>query len=457
MTPPRRILFLDPFSGISGDMFVGALLDLGVDLARLTHEIAKLDLAGYQLSSKRVFRGAMTAIKFDVEIAGVVQKEFDAPESGRAVPAPKTQDSHEHGHEHAHEHSGHYHSHDAPAGAAASRPPSAMRRSFREIRTLIQNSRLSERVKASSIAAFQKLADAEARIHNMPSDDVAFHEVGALDSIIDFVAVCAGLELLGIEEVWCAPLALGSGGFVKCDHGLMPVPAPATLELVKGVPLRNTPIEKELTTPTGAALVAALSKNFCAVPKMRVEQIGYGAGSRERQAVPNVLRALLGVEEPSAEAGDSSQGAGEIVEIRANIDDATPETLAYLSEALFTAGAVDVFFTPIQMKKNRPGTLVTVLAEPNLLGAMTAIFFKESSTFGVRYQNLKRQMLSRETLTVETLYGKVRVKIGRWCDAIQSVHPEYDDCRALAVATGAAIKDVMSEAQAAARRNLPIE
>ncbi len=448
MTAPKRILFLDPFSGISGDMFAGALLDLGVDLARLAHEISKLELGGYHLSSKRVFRGAMSAVKFDVEIGGALQREFDAPPSppdGSAQP-----DEHSHGHDHG----GHDHAH-ADHGPSTAQPPEPVRRNFREIKTLIQNSSLSERVKTNVVAAFQKLADAEGRIHAMAPDDVAFHEVGALDSIIDFVAVCAGLELLGVDEVWCGPLALGRGGFVKCDHGLMPVPAPATLEIVKGMPLRDTPVEKELTTPTGAALVAALASTFCAVPTMRIDKIGYGAGSRETQQVPNVLRAILGTMDSAEESSrQREESGGEIVEIRANIDDATPEVLGYLSEALFAGGALDVFFTPIQMKKNRPGTLVTALADPKKLNALTEIFFKESPTFGVRYEKLQRFTLERETISVETPYGKANVKIGRWKGAIRSMHPEYDECRALAIQSGAPLREIVNAALDAAMKKV---
>ncbi len=428
---PKRILFLDPFSGISGDMFAGALIDLGVDLARLSHEISKLDLAGYHLSAKRVMRGAMSAIKFDVEIGGELQKEFDADS---AAPA-----QHDHGHSHGHGDGDHGHAHASSGGGSASAP----RRNFREIKVLIGNSRLSANVKTTSLAAFEKLAQAEGRIHAMPPEEVSFHEVGALDSIIDFVAVCAGLELLGIDEVWSGPVALGRGGFVRCDHGLMPVPAPATLEILAGVPLRDTPVEKELTTPTGAALLAALATRFCDVSEVRVEKIGYGAGSREKQAVPNVVRAILGT------SGDASAGDDEIVEMRANIDDASPETLGYLSEALFAAGALDVFFAPIQMKKQRPATLVTVLAEPKLLEPLAAIFFKESSTFGIRYETLRRLTLDRETVTAETPFGKIRVKIGVWRGAVTSIHPEYDDCRERAMANGVPLKDVIAAARAA--------
>ena len=430
-TPPQ-ILFLDPFSGVSGDMWVGALLDLGVDLAQLSHELSKLNLAGYQLGSRRVFRGAMSALKFDVTIDGEQQKEFDAP------PLPLALSS-DHAHDHGHDHGAHSHGHEhGGAGVSAKNA----RRNFSQIKTLIKASTLSERVKSGSIAAFQKLAEAEGRIHNMPPDEVSFHEVGALDSIIDFVAVCAGLEILGIDEVWCGPLALGRGGFVQCDHGLMPVPAPATLELVKGMPLRDTPVEKELTTPTGAALVAALSVRFCAASEMTVKKIGYGAGSRERQSVPNVLRAMLG------HAADSSGGErDEIVEIRANIDDATPETLGFLLEKLFDSAALDAFFTPIQMKKNRPATLLTVLCETEAFEPLSNLILAESSSFGLRHETLQRRKLAREIVTVETRYGPVRVKLGRLNGKLVSVHPEYDDCRRLALERNVPIKEIMRLAQ----------
>ncbi|MEI6233265.1 MAG: nickel pincer cofactor biosynthesis protein LarC [Planctomycetota bacterium] len=435
--PQKRILHLDPFSGISGDMFVGALLDLGVDLAKLAHEVSKLELGGYHLSSKRVFRGAMTAIKFDVEIAGILQTEFDAKPADITAPSH----GHEHGHSHGHDHS-HDHNHSGDTSA-----PETQRRNFKEIKTLLQSSRLSDRVKITATAAFQKLADAEGRIHNMPPDDVAFHEVGALDSIIDFVAVCAGLEMLGIDEVWCGPLALGRGGFVKCDHGLMPVPAPATLEIVKGIPLRDTPVEKELTTPTGAALIAALTTKFCTVPDMRSEKIGYGAGSREQQLVPNVLRATLGTT-------DDTTPSDSVIELRANIDDATPEALGHLMDVLLAAGALDVFFTPIQMKKNRPATLVTALIAPNQLDSIADIFFKESSTFGLRYETLNRLTLTREFITVETQFGPAKVKIGQRNGTVYSIHPEYDDCKSLAQKSGTALKDVIVEALSIAKKSL---
>lgn len=434
MAGPRRILFLDPFSGVSGDMWVGALLDLGVDFARLSHEVSKLGLAGYQLSTRRVFRGAMTALKFDVSIDGELQKEYDADPAKAA--------SHAHDHDHSHDHGGHSHGHDH-AGTGTSGGP--IRRSFKQIKSLIEASTLSERVKRGTLIAFQKLAEAEGRIHNQPPADVTFHEVGALDSIVDFVAVNAGLELLNIDEVWCGPLALGRGGFVQCDHGLIPVPAPATLELVKDIPLRDTPVEKELTTPTGAALVAALAVRFCVQSDILVEKIGYGAGSREKQTVPNVLRAVLGT--AAHAAGGDTQDT--IVELRANIDDATPETLGYLFDRLFEAGALDVFFTPIQMKKNRPATLLTVLAEPAQLDAFCAMILAESGSFGLRYETLQRRKLERGIVSVQTRYGTVRVKLGRLNGKLVAAHPEYEDCKVRAKEAHVSLREVWLAAQAA--------
>lgn len=428
-----RILYLDPFSGVSGDMWVGALLDLGLDFARLTHEIGKLGLAGYQLSTRRVFRGAMSALKFDVAIDGELQKEFDATPG--AANAHEHSHSHDHADSHSHDHS-HSHSHDHNAEGRA------IRRTFRQIKTLIESSTLSARVKQGTIAAFQKLAEAEGRIHNQPPDDVSFHEVGALDSIIDFVAVNAGLELLGIDEVWCGPLALGRGGFVQCDHGLIPIPAPATLDLVKNVPLRDTPVEKELTTPTGAALVAALATKFCGQSEITIEKLGYGAGSREKQAVPNVLRAMIG-----SPASAASPEQDTIIELRANIDDATPEALGYLMEQLLEAGALDVSYTPIQMKKNRPASLLTVLIEPALLEKISALILTESSTFGVRYEQLLRRKLAREIVSVETAFGLVRVKIGRMNEKVVAIHPEYEDCKKLAREKGVALGAVIDSAR----------
>ncbi|HEY3322949.1 MAG TPA: nickel pincer cofactor biosynthesis protein LarC [Planctomycetota bacterium] len=407
MTQPA-ILYLDPFSGIAGDMFVGALLDLGLDLARLHHELAKLNLGGYQLSARRVQRGGISAMKFDVQI----------------------------------DNAGHQH------------------RTLTDIRNILEAAPLSEKVKNQSLKVFTKLAEAEGKIHNMPAEQVHFHEVGAIDSIVDTVGACVGMELLGIETLWCGPVALGSGGFVKCEHGLLPVPVPATAELMRGWPLRQTPVEKELTTPTGAALVAALATPQPVLPPLTIEKIGYGAGTREEQSVPNVLRAIIA----HAPANPSPRGRGEnnigteagatsdtILEIRANIDDAAPEVLGYLAESLLAAGVLDVFFTAIQMKKSRPATMVTVLAEEHQLDAVAALLFREGSTFGLRYERQARLKLARQIKTVQTPFGEVRVKIGSWLGQVVSVHPEFDDCRARAKEKNVPLRQVIEAAKAAAR------
>jgi len=394
----QKILYLDPFSGIAGDMFIAALLDMGLDLARLHHELSKLKISGYRLSSKKVMRGAMSATKFDVEIDAAVQTY----------------------------------------------------RTFSGIKSLIEESTLSERVKSSSLKCFTVLGMAEGRIHNMPLETVHFHEVGAIDSIVDLVGACIALELLGIDEVQCGPVALGSGGFVKCDHGMMPVPAPATLEIMKDIPLRQTPIEKELTTPTGAALAAGLVSKFGPMPSMTVSKIGYGAGTREQQAVPNVLRIAMGtIISPSiAQENESSDS---IIEIQTNIDDASPEVLGFLCEQLLCAGALDVFVTSVQMKKSRPGVLLTVLAAPRLLDSLAAMLFTESSTFGLRYQTQSRLKLTRRIETVQTPFGAIRVKIGEWQGKRVSIHPEYEDCRALAIEKKVALREISDAAKVAAQ------
>jgi len=394
-TPLLTILYLDPFSGIAGDMFIGAMLDLGLDQAKLHYELSKLKLSGYRLSAKAVMRGAMSGTKFDVEIDASVKTY----------------------------------------------------RNYSDIKKIIADSTLSERVKTQSLKAFAVLAEAEARIHNMPLDQVHFHEVGALDSIVDMVGVCIGLELLGVADVQCGPVALGSGGYVKCDHGLVPVPAPATLEIMKDIPIRKSPIEKELTTPTGAALAKALVSTFGPLPAMRIHKIGYGAGTRTEQSIPNILRIVLG----QLDAPDSASATSDtILEISANIDDASAETLGYVSECLLELGVLDVFYTPIQMKKSRPATQITVLADESQLDAVADLLFKQSTTFGLRYQKQSRLKLARRIVSVETPYGSVKVKIGEWKGQIVSVHPEFEDCKARAKEKGVALRTVIDAARSAA-------
>jgi len=328
-------------------------------------------------------------------------------------------------------------------------------------------------VKEQSLRAFEVLAEAEGKMHGKPADKVAFHEVGAVDSIIDFVGACIGLEALDIDEVWCGPVALGGegeGGYVKCAHGSLPVPAFAALELMKGLPIRPCGVAAELTTPTGAALVRTLATQFGPLPPIDVQALGYGAGTRNDPhiPIPNILRVVLGIREGvvSREEGHAVAGSQQpvassqqpvassqtdtIIELSANIDDATPEELGCLAEQLMELGALDVFFTPIQMKKFRPATLLTVLVEPKLFDAVTAAIFRGSSTFGVRYEMKSRVKLARQMGEVATTYGEVRVKLGFWKGELVSVHPEYDDCRARAAEKGVTLREVVDAARRAA-------
>jgi hypothetical protein len=498
MSATKRVLYLDPFSGIAGDMLVGALLDLGLDLEHLRRELRKLKLDGYELAAESVLRGGLRATHFRVLVHAQA-------EGGHAHAA---EDEHAHGHTHpgAHQHGrahGREHSHvheppprgrarrgERPAEArakvgtpdAGSQKPEAVHghahRSFAEIRKLIESSGLSARVKEQSLKAFRLLAEAEGRMHGKDPEQVNFHEVGAVDSIVDFVGACIGLEALGVEEVWCGPVALGGevgrftespgehaqrsgrsggsphAGYVRCAHGLLPIPAPATLELLKGVPLRSCPVAAELTTPTGAALVKALAVRFGPLPPLCIKKLGYGAGTRNDPAipVPNILRVVLGTLSAGSEAG-SGGGAGAeadtVIEFQANVDDATPEVLGYLADRLLALGALDVFFTAVQMKKTRPGTLVTVLCEPARFDALAEALFRESPTFGLRYELKSRLKLAREVRTVKTPWGEVRVKLGRWRGETVSVHPEYEDCRALAERHGVPLRQVLDAARTA--------
>jgi hypothetical protein len=326
---------------------------------------------------------------------------------------------------------------------------------------MIEQSGLSSRVKTQSLRAFELLAEAEGRMHGKPPEKVAFHEVGAVDSIVDFVGACIGLEALSIDEVWCGPVALGGegeGGYVKCAHGLLPVPAFATLELMKGLPIRPCGVAAELTTPTGAALIKALATRFGPLPPMDIQGLGYGAGTRNDPhiPIPNVLRVVLGEEnggrrkekgERKGAEGGAERQADTILELEANIDDATPEELGCLAERLLKIGALDVFFASIQMKKFRPATMVTVLAEPTLFEPVVNELFHASSTFGVRYEMKSRVKLARKMLKVKTPWGEVGVKVGRWNGEVVALHPEYDDCRALAEAEGLPLRQVVEAAR----------
>lgn len=432
-----RTLYLDCFAGISGDMFVGALIDCGLNLESLRREIAKLDLGGYEISATRVDRCGVSSTKFDVHLGpGRGGQSRDARGHGHSSHAHA--DPHPHDHEHHHHESGHAHDHDDHSGQAMAHHN---HRSLSEIRAMIARSSLSPSVKGRAIAIFEKLGSAEAKVHNIPIDEVHFHEVGAIDSIVDIVGASIGLEHLGIDRVRCSKLHVGSGTF-KCAHGTYPVPGPATAELLSGIPFYSSEVDGELVTPTGAAIVASLSQSFGPIEGVLVEVTGYGAGTREYQTFPNVLRAFVGTERPETPAM--------IVVLETNLDDLNPQIFGYLLDQLLEAGALDVFYTPVQMKKNRPGTLLTVLARVGDRAKMSEIIFRETTTLGVRHRLEEREVLFREHVTVKTEYGEIRIKVARDREGKVVNHaPEFDDCLSAATTAHAALRDVQQAATAA--------
>jgi hypothetical protein len=398
-----RIAYLDTLSGISGDMTVGALLHAGVPLDRVREAVAVLGLPGVEVTAERVLRSGIAATKFHVRVDG------DHPDDPTSAV---------HAHRHGH-------------------------RAWAEIRDLLAASALESRVKETALAIFGRLAEAEGRVHGVPAETVEFHEVGALDAIVDVVGAATGFAHLGIEAVHVGPLPLGQGR-VRAAHGPLPVPAPAVVELLRGRPVRPEDGTTELVTPTGAAIVAALARPE-PVPEMRIEAVGYGAGDRILPDRPNVLRLLVG--EPVV-----APGVDDVVVIETTIDDLNPQIYEHVLERLLGAGARDAFLVPVLMKRTRPGTLLRVLAAPADRERLAGIVFEETSTIGIRYTTWRRAVLPREERVVETRYGAVRVKVARAPDGTANVAPEFEDCRRLAVAAGVALKTVYQAAVAAALR-----
>ncbi|MCL6566796.1 MAG: nickel pincer cofactor biosynthesis protein LarC [Acidobacteriia bacterium] len=387
-----KIAYFDCFSGISGDMTLGALVDAGVPLAQIEAGLRKLPLAGWEISAEKVKRGALAATQVKVAV--------------------QEQQSHRH---------------------------------LRQILEIIAAAELTPRVAGRARQIFERLGAAEARIHNVPIERVHFHEVGAVDAIIDIVGACIGFELAGIEAFACSPVNVG-GGRARTAHGTLPVPAPAAAELLKGAATYSTGIDRELTTPTGAAIAATLATQFGPLPPMRIEAIGYGAGSWELAEQPNVLRLFLGETLPEPVAAGARGGEETIAVLEANLDDMNPQIYGYFVERALAAGALDVFATPVLMKKNRPGQLVTVLCPPVMVAPMIELLFRETTTIGVRWCEMQRRCLERELVTVETPHGTVRMKVARLDGRVLNVAPEFDDCRRIAEQTGLPLKQVMVEA-----------
>jgi uncharacterized protein (TIGR00299 family) protein len=425
-----RVLFLDCFAGIAGDMTVAALIHAGAPLEDVLGQVRALPVWGWDARIEKVHRGAYAATRFVVEPTG--------------GPAAETGEGHDHGHSHDHGH-GHDHGHDhAPEGDGdggavpdpwVGQPP----RTWRTIRRMLEQARLRPRVRARSLATFAVLAEAEARVHGTPVDDVAFHEVGAVDSIVDIVAACAAMECLDVDTIVASPLPMGHGR-VRTAHGLLPVPVPATVEVLRGFPVVPFPYAGELVTPTGAALVAALATPGH-MPAMRVELVGYGAGTRDPATHANVVRAVLGTGDAGADA--------EVVELRAQVDDLTGESVPGLIEALFAAGAVDAYVAPVTMKKGRPGLAVTALASVGDRFAVGEALIRYAGTLGYRWSVHPREVAARRLVSVDTPWGPVRVKVAERDGRVVHAAPEHEDCARLALAEGIPVAAVRGAALAA--------
>jgi uncharacterized protein (TIGR00299 family) protein len=382
------IAYFDCFSGISGNMALGALLDCGIPLDAFRAELKKLGLEGYRLDVRETNKSGLRGLLVDVQAEG-----------------------------------------KQPA------------RHLRDIEGIIRGAGLADRACERALSAFQKLAAAESRAHGEPVEKIHFHEVGAVDAIIDIVGAFCGLHRLGIEDVYASPLPLG-GGWVDTAHGRLPVPAPATVELLRGVPSYGGPVEAELVTPTGATIVTTAAKEFGLMPPMTIKAIGWGAGHKDLSH-PNMLRIFLG--EPAVRPREQHLSV-----IETNIDNMNPELFGHVMEALFEAGALDVYYTPIVMKKSRPATLVSVLTETPLVDTLSEILFRETTTLGVRISEVARRCLEREWREVQTQWGPVRIKVGRLNGEVVNVAPEYEDCARLAREKGVPAKAVWEAAREAA-------
>jgi uncharacterized protein (TIGR00299 family) protein len=386
-----KIAYFDCFSGASGDMILGALIDAGLSARGLRDELKKVRIPTIQIRVKKVLKRGISATQVLVE------------------------------------------------GKKEKRPY----RNLREIVRIIERSGVKTEVKEKSKEIFERIAMVESKIHQMPMEEIHFHELGGLDSIVDIVGSVWGLQQLGIEKIHVSKVNVGAG-FVRCEHGILPVPAPATLTLMEGKPIYSSGVEKELLTPTGAAILTTLGSHFGSMPPLHVERVGYGAG-RDDLPHPNLLRLIIG-------SSDSTSENEKVVIIETNIDDMNPQFYDYIMEKLLAMNVLEVFLTPILMKKNRPGTLLTVIGPSKNRPAITEFLLKETTTLGLRWHEEERAKAERETLTKETPYGKIRFKLARWEGRVVNISPEYEDCKRLALKEGIPLKDVFEEAKRLAAR-----
>jgi uncharacterized protein (TIGR00299 family) protein len=404
-----KILYYDCFAGISGDMNLGAMIDLGVDIEVLKQELLKLPVHGYVLKAEKDIRKGISGTRVNVVI----------------------EDHHTHLHEHKHhDHHEHHHHHN----------------SYREIKEMINHSLLDDRIKDLSIAIFERVAEAEAKIHNKHLDEVHFHEVGAVDSIVDIVGAAICLNMLKPDEIHCSTVELG-GGMVKCAHGLYPVPAPATAEIVKDMPVRKGTVDYEATTPTGAAILAASVNKFSDKADFKIIKTGYGIGTMDA-SIPNVLRVFI----CETTENDETETVPSFI-VECNIDDMNPEFYDYIIDSLFSAGAKDVFITPIIMKKSRPAVKLSILCNPEAENRVNEVLFRETSTIGVRKYSIDKTMLERKIENVQTRYGEVRVKSAFYQGVCIKSKPEYDDCIKIARSKNIPISQVYQEVEKALAKN----
>jgi uncharacterized protein (TIGR00299 family) protein len=435
-----RIAYLECFSGISGDMFLGALVDAGVRPQLLEDTVAALAV-GAKLQITRVIRSGISATKVDVWVDG--EKDMPREEYWAKQDAAHTH-SHDHPHGHDHDHGNHEHA----AGDGSSVETSAphrhdhVHRGLKEIRKIISSASISESAKKTAISIFEALGAAEAKIHNAAVEEIHFHEVGSVDAIVDIVCAAVGAEALRVEEIICSSLNVG-GGTVKCAHGNFPVPAPATVELLKDAPVYSSGVQAELVTPTGAAIAKTLVRRFGSFPEMNIEKSGYGAGSRDFPGHPNVMRLVVGEAASTLAAKTNSEM---ITVLEANLDDLNPQVFGYVMDRLLEEGVLDAFGMPVQMKKNRPGTLLTVLCKPEDASKLTQLIFTETTTLGVRRRAEVRQVLERRWENVRTPWGEVRMKIASMNGTVTNYAPEYEDCRRIAAEHHVPLKTVIQEA-----------
>ena len=422
MSQAMRIGYLECFAGISGDMMMGALVDAGAPLELLQKTAASLGL-GAELRLSRVNRSGIESTKIDVLVEGKLHEP--------AAPTGPVEHVHDHGHNHDHHH------HHEPATHQHGR-------SLPQIRTLLMTADLTQRARNLSLSAFTLLAQAEGRIHAVAVEEVHFHEVGAVDAIVDIACSAAAADALDVDEWYCSSVNVGSG-FVNCAHGRFPVPAPATAELLKNAPVYSAHVQMELVTPTGAALLRALDCRFESTPVMRTHSIGYGAGARNPERFPNVVRVSIG------EIANAGMHHDKITVLECAVDDLSPQVLAHTAQLALDQGALDVMSAAVTMKKGRLGTLLTVLCKPADAGRLQQLLFRETTTLGIRVREENRVVLTRETTAVQTEFGVIQVKAGSWQGEERNVAPEFEDCRRAAAAFKVPLKTVMQAALVAWR------